>query len=73
MTKGYILQDTETKDYVIEIDRAWETSQYKLTPDINKATIFSEEDVFWALKNISEDSGGTCYMKNFIQITIWLM
>lgn len=71
MTKGYILQDTETKDYVIEIDKAWETPQYKLTPDINWATVFSEENVFWTLKNISEDPGGECYMKKFIQIIIW--
>ena len=71
MTKGYILQDLDSKGFVVSIYKPWEPNEYTLTQDIGDATILSETDVFQTLKEISEDHEGECYMKNFLQLTVW--
>jgi hypothetical protein len=71
MTKEYILQDLESKGFLLCFYKAWEPTEYTLTYAIGDATMLSETDVFQTVKEISEDPKSPCYMKNFLQLTIW--
>jgi hypothetical protein len=72
MTKGYILQDLESKEFVVSIYKPWEPNEYTLTYEIGDATILSETDVFQTIESISKDHTSECYMKNFLQLTVWI-
>ncbi len=71
MTKGYILQDLDSKGFIVSIYKPWQPNEYTLTYGIGDATILSETDVFQTLKEISEDPTSQCYLKNFLQLTVW--
>jgi len=71
MTKGYILQDLDSMHYVVEEYREWDMSIHTLNPGIHNATIFNESNLIFALQKMSQDYKSPCYMKNFLQLTVW--
>lgn len=73
MTKGYILQDTETNYYVRGNYNysSYDNDNYDLTTDILNASVFDESELIYALQKMSENHNSPCYSKQFIQLTIW--